>query len=254
MSKGNRFYRYLRHLDLPQLGFAGQDRIAAGCVALVGLGGLGAAAAPYLAGAGVGRLILIDDDKIEETNLQRQVIYTMADLGQPKAVCAARHVTALNPQVAVTAHVVRLDAGNADSLLNGADVVLDGSDNFATRYLLNDVCVALKRPLVSASVQGFAGQIGVFHPARGADAPCYRCLFPETPPDGMVPTCPEAGVFGPVVGLMGAWQASEALKELAGLNEKFPPFFITTDLLTLKTTHLQPVRNPHCPTCGKAVN
>jgi adenylyltransferase/sulfurtransferase len=243
-------YRYLRHIDLPQIGFAGQEKISAASVALVGLGGLGAAASLYLAGAGVGTLILIDDDRVDENNLQRQILYCMEDVGAPKAPVAAKRLASLNPQIKIISHQARLDEANAEALLKDASIVLDCSDNFATRFLLNAYCVRHEKTLISASVQGFAGQLGVYKPHAGKALACYQCLFPQTPPEGMVPTCPETGVFGPVVGMMGVMQAGEALKELTGLGEEKTTYFLTFDCGTLVSSRLAVARNPHCPCCG----
>jgi molybdopterin/thiamine biosynthesis adenylyltransferase len=249
-SPKNTTLRYLRHIDLPQLGFEGQEKIMAGCTALVGMGGLGAPAALYLAGAGVGRLILIDHDHVEESNLQRQIIYTMADVGKPKAEAAREKLLQLNPNIRVDAHVTKLDATNATTLLHGADCILDCSDNFETRHLLNDYCVSNHKTLVTAAVQGFAGMWGTFAPHKGAAHACARCLFSEAPPEGMVPTCPEAGVFGPIVGLMGVAQAGEALKELAGLNAENGSFICRFDSLSLKNERLGVPVDPACKSCG----
>ncbi|NDE89672.1 MAG: HesA/MoeB/ThiF family protein [Alphaproteobacteria bacterium] len=242
--------RYLRHIDLPGLGFDGQEKICAGSVALVGIGGLGAAAALYLAGAGVKHLILIDDDKVEESNLQRQILYTESDIGTLKTTASQQRLSALNSIIHITTHATRIVEENAHGFLQSADVVLDCSDNFQTRFLLNDVCCALKKPLVSASVQGFAGQIATFKPYLGAGHACYRCLFPETPPKGMVPSCPEAGVFGPIVGVMGVMQASEALKELAGIGAGLTSLYML-DSRSMQSKTMQVDKNPTCQTCSK---
>lgn len=241
--------RYLRHIDLPGLGFLAQEKICAGSVALVGMGGLGAAAALYLAGAGVKQLILIDDDKVEESNLQRQVIYTEQDIGTLKVVAAQKRLCALNSTVEIQAHVTRIDDENAVKLLAAADVVLDCTDNFKTRFLLNDICMVLKKPYVSASVQGFSGQLATFKPYLGDAHACYRCLFPETPPKGMVPSCPEAGVFGPVVGILGVMQAAEALKELAGIGAPHTNLLML-DTQTMQSKAIHVGKNPVCPSCG----
>lgn len=249
MSKLNPL-RYLRHIDLPRLGFDGQEKICAGTVAIVGMGGLGAAAALYLAGAGVKKLVLIDDDKIEESNLQRQVLYTEDDIGTFKVVAAQIRLSALNHHVAIETHPTRLNDANAQQLLNFVDIILDCTDNFATRYMLNDVSIAQKKTLVSASVQGFSGQIATFKSYLGNGHACYRCLFPETPPKGMVPSCPEAGVFGPIVGILGVMQASEALKELAGLGTAQTKLFIF-DSLTMQSQCVAVEKNPICTSCSK---
>lgn len=249
MSKLNSL-RYLRHIDLPGLGFDGQEKICADTVALVGMGGLGVAAALYLAGAGVKRLILIDADKVEESNLQRQVLYTEAGIGTQKVTAAKMRLHALNSGVQFQTHNARLDADNAVEFLNAADVVCDCTDNFATRFLLNDVCIKLKKPLVSASVQGFAGQLATFKPYLGNGHACYRCLFPETPPKGMVPSCPEAGVFGPIVGILGVMQAAEALKELAGIGTTHTSLYIL-DSKTMAGKSIAVAQNPNCTSCSK---
>jgi molybdopterin-synthase adenylyltransferase len=247
MTKPNPL-RYLRHIDLPGLGFDGQEKIGAGGIALVGMGGLGAAAALYLAGAGIKQLILIDNDKVEESNLHRQILYTEQDIGTLKIDAARARLHALNSHVQFQTHSIRLDETNAVNLLAQADVVLDCTDNFKARFLLNDVCLVLKKPLVSASVQGFSGQLATYKPYLGEAHACYRCVFPETPPKGMVPTCPEAGVFGPVVGILGVMQAAEALKELAGIGTPH------TSLMMLDTRSMQGKsihvgKNPACPCC-----
>ncbi len=239
--------RYLRHIDLPELGFDGHEKIAAGHVAIVGMGGLGAAAGLYLAGAGVGHITIIDCDSVDETNLQRQVIYTESDVGQPKVEAAAKKLSALNSKIKITAHNMRLDEKNARALLGNASVVLDCTDNFTARFALNDFCYTHNKALVSASVQGFAGQLATFR----APHACYRCVFPTEPPEGVVPTCPEAGVFGPVVGVMGVMQAGEALKALAGLGNAETSLW-RVDCLTLNSEKLAVSRDPACPLCSKA--
>lgn len=241
--------RYLRHIDLPALGFTGQEKICAGSVLIVGMGGLGAPAGLYLAGGGVGHIGLVDDDVVEESNLQRQIVFTQSDVGSPKVMAAQARLSALNPSIKISSHQLRLNADNAASLCAPYNIILDCSDNFATRFLLNDMAIRLHKPLISASVQGFAGQIGVFKGYDQAHA-CYRCLFPETPPKGMVPSCPEAGVFGPIVGLMGTWQAAEAMKELAGLSNPNTSF-ISIDLLTGSMNRLAAPKNPSCFSCCK---
>lgn len=241
--------RYLRHVDLPKLGFSGQEKICSSSALLVGAGGLGAAAALYLAGGGVGHIGLVDDDRVEESNLQRQIVFTQDDVGKFKTEAAAARLSALNPTIRITAHTLRLTEGNAEALCAGYNLILDCSDNFETRFLLNAVAIKQKKPLISASIQGFAGQLGTFKGYEKNSA-CYCCLFPETPPKGMVPSCPEAGVFGPIVGMMGVWQASEAMKEMAGLGSVGTTFY-SLDLLTNNSNHLKVSKNPACPACGK---
>lgn len=251
MSSARETLRYLRHIDLPAIGFDGQARIMAGHIALVGLGGLGAPAALYLAAAGVGKLTLIDDDTVDESNLQRQVLYRMDDIGLPKIECAIRHLAALNPNVEIETRTTRLNSENAHTLLQGAQLVLDCSDNFETRHALNACCLELRMPLITASVQGFAGQIARFAAHKGPSMACARCLFPEAPPEGMVPTCPEAGVFGPIVGIMGTMQAAEALKELTGLNDAATSTLLRFDSLNLQTSVFSIPKDPACPACAE---
>ena len=205
--------RYHRNALVPQVGLVGQQRIRASRVLLIGAGGLGAPAALYLAAAGVGTIGLIDDDNVDVSNLQRQVIHATAAVGRPKVDSAAEAIRALNPDVEVVAHRRRLTADNARGLLGGWDVVIDGTDNFPTRYLVNDATVMLGLPLVHGAVLGFNGQVGVFDARRG---PCYRCLHPAPPPAGSVPSCAEAGVLGVLPGIIGTMQAAEALKLVIG--------------------------------------
>jgi molybdopterin-synthase adenylyltransferase len=241
--------RYLRHIDLPGIGFDGQEKICAGSVVIIGMGGLGVAAAPFLVGAGVRELILVDDDRVELSNLQRQTLYSEEDVGSLKVEAAHVRLKKLNTTVHIQTHALRLNETNATSMLAHADVVLDCTDNFAARYLLNDVCCTLKKPLVSASVQGFAGQIATFKPYLGAPHACYRCLFPQTPPKGMVPSCPEAGVFGPIVGILGVMQAAEALKELAGIGADHTNLFML-DSKTMQGKSITALKNRDCVSCG----
>ena len=208
--------RYQRHLYLPGFGPAAQERLKAGSVLVIGAGGLGCPALLYLAAAGVGRIVIVDPDTVDTSNLQRQVLYASGDQGSLKAVSAARRLGALNPLVAVEVRPVRFDRSNALDLVRSCDVVIDGSDNFPTRYLVNDACEIAGRPFVYGAIQGFEGQVSVFNWRGG---PTYRCLFPEPPEPGMAPNCAEAGVLGAVTGLIGTAQACEAIKLLAGIGE-----------------------------------
>lgn len=208
--------RYQRHLGLEGFGPEAQTKLKSASVLVVGAGGLGCPALLYLAAAGVGRIVVIDPDRVELSNLQRQVLFTTEDLGQSKAEVAARRLRALNPEILIEALVARLDRTNALALVREVDVVVDGSDNFATRYLVNDACVLADRPFVHASIQGFEGQASVFNWRGG---PTYRCLFPAPPPPGAAPSCAEAGVLGVLPGLLGTVQATEAIKLLAGIGE-----------------------------------
>ena len=238
--------RYGRHLSLPEVGEAGQRRLKAARVLLVGLGGLGSPAALYLAAAGVGKIGLLDHDVVEVSNLQRQVLYGMADLGRPKVEAAADRLAAMNPDIELEKLPLRLTAANAEQLVAGWDVVLDGSDNSATRYLVNDVCVKLGKPDVWGAVLRFEGQMAVFGLPGG---PCYRCLFPEPPPPGLVPSCAEAGVFGVLPGIIGTLQASAAIELV--VQGTFPVGrFLVYDGRRLRFRELALQADPACPSCS----
>jgi adenylyltransferase/sulfurtransferase len=239
--------RYGRHLVIPEVGEEGQRRLKAGRVLLVGAGGLGSPLALYLAAAGVGHLGLVDFDRVDESNLQRQVLFAASDVGRSKVEAARERLRDINPHVEVAPHEVRLSTDNALELLAGYDVVADGSDNFATRYLVNDACVLLGKPDVWGAVQRFEGQLAVFWAARG---PCYRCLFPEPPPPGVVPSCAEAGVLGVLPGIVGALQANEVLKLLLATGEPLVGRFLTFDALGLRFRELTLAKNPDCPLCS----
>ena len=240
--------RYHRNALVPQVGLVGQQRIRASRILLIGAGGLGAPAALYLAAAGVGTIGLIDDDDVDVSNLQRQVIHATAAVGRPKVDSAAEAIRALNPDVEVVAHRTRLTADNARDLLGGWDVVIDGTDNFPTRYLVNDAAVMLGLPLVHGAVLGFNGQVGVFDARRG---PCYRCLHPAPPPAGSVPSCAEAGVLGVLPGIIGTMQAAEALKLVIGGGQ---PLLGRLAMLDAWGAHLREIpvaKTPACPVCGE---
>lgn len=241
--------RYGRHLTLPEVGVDGQRRLKGGSVLVVGAGGLGSPAALYLAAAGVGRLGLVDFDVVDESNLQRQVAHGTSDVGRPKLDSMRDRLADLNPHVAIEPHAVRLDRDNALAILGRYDVVLDGTDNFATRYLVNDACVLLGKPNVYGSILRFEGQASVFDAARG---PCYRCLFPAPPPPGVVPSCAEAGVLGVLPGVIGAIQATEAIKLLLGEGETLLGRLLLYDAWTLRFRELELRKDPECPLCGSA--
>ena len=224
--------RYQRHLSLPGFGPAAQERLNASSVLVVGAGGLGCPVLLYLAAAGVGRIAIVDADAVDISNLQRQVLYTEADVGTNKAEAAARRLRALNPLIRVDAHPVRLDRTNALELVRSCDLTVDGSDNFPTRYLVNDACVIAGRPFVHGAVQGFEGHVSVFNWGGG---PTYRCLFPEPPEAGTVPNCSEAGVLGAVTGMIGTAQACEAVKVLAGVGEPLSGRLLVWDALTMSS-------------------
>lgn len=233
--------RYQRQLGLAGFGPDAQDRLRRGTVLVVGAGGLGCPALLYLAAAGVGRLVVIDSDQVEVSNLQRQVLYATGDAGRPKALAAAERLRALNPHVVVEPHVARLSRANALALVSSADVVLDGSDNFATRYLVNDACALAGRPFVYGAIQGFEGQVAVFNHAGGPD---YRDLFPAPPPPGAAPSCAEAGVLGVLPGLVGTLQANEVIKLLARIGEPLSGKLLLLDALSMATRTLRLSRSP----------
>ncbi|HTI83096.1 MAG TPA: molybdopterin-synthase adenylyltransferase MoeB [Acetobacteraceae bacterium] len=242
--------RYSRHILLQDVGGIGQARLKAARVLVVGAGGLGSPLVLYLAAAGVGTIGLVDHDRLELSNLQRQIAHTTDRIGQPKAVSAAQTALAINPEVHIEPYDLRLDADNATDLIGRYDIVCDGTDNFATRFLVADACVLARRTLVSAAVLRFEGQLSVFKPY--IEGPCYRCLYPEAPPEGVVPTCSEAGVLGAVTGVMGTLQATETLKEILGIGESLAGKLLIWDALAtrFRTVRLRP--DPNCALCSPA--
>ncbi len=239
--------RYARHLVLPEVGRTGQRALRDSRVLLVGAGGLGSPAALYLAAAGIGTLGLVDDDYVDETNLQRQVLYGDADLGRPKVDVAAERIGRVNPHVAVRRHPVRLGTDNAPEILADYDLVLDGSDNFPTRYLVNDACVLSSKPNVYGAILRWEGQVSVFGTPGG---PCYRCLFREPPPPGLVPNCAEAGVLGVLPGVIGSLQALEAIKLVLGRGDTLAGRLVIFEALDSRWREVAISRNPECPVCG----
>ncbi|HEY1654444.1 MAG TPA: molybdopterin-synthase adenylyltransferase MoeB [Candidatus Tumulicola sp.] len=244
---GARLRRYSRHLLIPEVGLAGQQRLDAARALVVGAGGLGSPALQYLAAAGVGRIGVIDGDAVDETNLQRQTIFSTADVGRNKASVAAERLAALNPAIAIDPMPVDLDAKNARELVRLYDVVLDCTDRFPVRYAINDACVLEKRLDVYGSIFRFHGQVSVFGAAAG---PCYRCLYPEPPPAGTVPTCAEGGVLGALAGIVGAWQANEALKILLGIGEPLIGRLMLIESLGARVREVRFDRDAHCAVCG----
>ena len=241
--------RYARHIILREVGGAGQQRLLNARVLVVGAGGLGAPVTMYLAAAGVGTIGLIDDDVVDLSNLQRQIIHTTPDVGRPKVDSAAETVARLNPDVTVIRHRERLMAANALDIISGYDVVADGTDNFDTRFLVNDACYLAGVPLVSAAIGQFEGQLSTYK-AHTGDVPCYRCIFPEKPPEGTVPSCAEAGVIGALAGVMGSLQATEIIKEIVGMGESMAGRLLIYDALAtrMRTVNLKP--DPACALCG----
>lgn len=244
------FERYARHLILDEVGEVGQARLMAARVLVVGAGGLGSPILLYLAAAGVGSLGIVDDDVVDLSNLQRQIIHPTARIGSPKVDSARATIAAINPDVAVTCHAQRLDHANAAALVGAYDLVADGSDNFATRYLLNDVCHQLRKPLVAAALSPFEGQLSTFKSYLGPPHPCYRCLFREPPPPDAVPRCVEAGILGAVAGVIGTLQATEVLKELLGIGDSLSGSLLIYDALRSDFHRVKLPRDPDCPTCG----
>ncbi|MBI3318532.1 MAG: molybdopterin-synthase adenylyltransferase MoeB [Candidatus Omnitrophica bacterium] len=239
--------RYSRHLIMPEVGVAGQKKLKSASVLLIGTGGLGSPLGLYLASAGVGRIGLVDFDVVDFTNLQRQVLYTTQDVGRPKLQAAKERLTAINPLIEIQTHEVRLSSDNALEILQGYDVIVDGTDNFPTRYLVNDACVLLKKPNVYGSIFRFEGQASVFDASRG---PCYRCLYPEPPPPGLVPSCAEGGVLGILPGIVGTIQATETIKLIIGNGEPLIGRLLLFNALKMRFRELKLRKNPSCPACG----
>jgi sulfur-carrier protein adenylyltransferase/sulfurtransferase len=240
--------RYSRHTLLPEFGVEGQVKLLNSKVLLIGAGGLGAPSALYLAAAGIGTIGLVDDDVVDESNLQRQVIHNTERVGRPKTESARVTIEALNPDVEVVEHRTRLDSSNILDIISDYDVLVDGADNFPTRYLLNDASVRLRKPVVSASILGFEGQISTFVPYEG---PCYRCLYPTPPPPELAPSCGAAGVLGVMAGVMGLLQANEVIKLVAGIGEPLVGRLLIYESLGTRFTELKVRRDPDCPICGE---
>ncbi|MGB6605757.1 MAG: molybdopterin-synthase adenylyltransferase MoeB, partial [Steroidobacteraceae bacterium] len=240
--------RYQRHLALREIGVTGQERLKAARVLIVGAGGLGSPAALYLAAAGCGTLGLLDFDRVDVSNLQRQVLFDTAGLERPKAEAGRERLAALNPEIHIVSHVLELQAGNVREVLAGYDLVLDGTDRLATRYLVNDACVLFGKSLVSAAIHRFEGQLITYVPERG---PCYRCLFPEAA-EALVPNCAEAGVLGVLPGVLGTLQATEAIKLITGVGEPLIGRLLTYDALEMRFREFHVARRPDCAVCGVA--
>ncbi|MDQ2972162.1 MAG: molybdopterin-synthase adenylyltransferase MoeB [Rhodanobacteraceae bacterium] len=243
--------RYSRHLRLPEVGETGQRKLEESRVVIIGAGGLGSPAAFYLAAAGVGTLVLADDDAVDRSNLQRQILHTDARIGMSKVESAAQTLTALNPRTRIEGLIERVTSANVEDLIEDADVVLDGADNFPARYLLNDACVKLAKPLVYGAVHRFEGQISVFDAGRKrGHAPCYRCLFPQPPPAEAAPNCSEAGVLGVLPGVIGLLQATEAIKLILGIGEPLIGRLLMFDALAMRFRETRLAPDPDCPVCA----
>ena len=239
--------RYSRHLIMPEVGVEGQEKILAASILLIGAGGLGSPLGLYLAATGVGRLGLVDFDTVDFSNLQRQVIHFTEDVGRPKVESAREKILKINPEAKVHVYKERLTKDNIMGIIKDYDVVIDGTDNFATRYLVNDACVFAKKPNIYGSIYRFEGQSTVFYPGKG---PCYRCLYPEPPPPGMVPSCAEGGVLGILPGIIGLIQATEAVKLILGKGESLVGRLLLYSALEMKFKEVKLRRNPNCPVCG----
>ncbi|MBI2772873.1 MAG: molybdopterin-synthase adenylyltransferase MoeB [Chloroflexi bacterium] len=240
--------RYSRHVLIPEVGVEGQRTLLASKVLVIGAGGLGSPAAYYLAAAGVGTLGIVDSDVVDVTNLQRQILHSTDRIGEHKAESAKRTLQALDPDITIAPYVERLTAGNVDRILASYDVIVDGADNFPTRYLLNDASVKWRKPVVHGSVYRFEGQVTVFKPYEG---PCYRCLFPEPPPPELAPSCEEAGVLGVLPGIIGTVQAAETIKLLLGVGEPLVGRLLLFDALEMSFHEVKLRRDPKCPVCGE---
>ena len=243
-------HRYARHIVLPEVGGIGQEKLLQARVLVVGAGGLGAPLLLYLAAAGVGTIGVVDDDAVDLSNLQRQVIHATERIGVPKVDSAAEAVAAVNPEIRLVPHPVRLDAGNVAGLIAAYDVIADGSDNFETRFTLNDACHKAGKILVAAAMLRFEGQLATFKSGLGGGLPCYRCLYPSPPPPGMVPSCAEGGVLGALAGTMGSLQATEILKEVMGIGDSLAGHLLIYDALTTTVRKMALKRDPRCATCG----
>ncbi len=243
--------RYSRHILLAEVGGTGQARLRGSKVLLIGAGGLGSPLLLYLAAAGVGAIGLIDDDHVDLSNLQRQIAHATDRIGQAKVQSAAIAARAINPAVNIETHQARLSPANALGLVARYDIVCDGSDNFATRFLVADACVLARRTLVSAAVLRFDGQLSTFKPHADPNGPCYRCLYPAPPPDGLVPSCSEAGILGAVTGVMGTLQATEVLKEIIGIGQSLSGRLLIWDALAARVRTVKLRKDPACPLCGE---
>jgi len=241
------FARYSRHLIMPEVGLAGQSKLKSSNVLIIGAGGLGTPSSTYLAAAGVGRIGIVDFDTIERSNLHRQVLYSEHDVGKSKADVAREKLLQINPNISIEVHKVKLDSSNALDILGSYDVIMDGTDNFPTRYLVNDACVLLGKPNVYASIFRFEGQASVFYAREG---PCYRCLYPEPPPPGLVPSCAEGGVLGVLPGIMGSIQAAEAIDLILGKGKPLIGRLLLFDALDMSFKELKLRKNPNCSICG----
>ncbi len=243
--------RYARHIILPEVGGKGQEKLLNSKVLVIGAGGLGSPAILYLAAAGVGTIGIVDFDVVDLSNLQRQIIHNTERVGTPKVESAKKTVEMLNPDVKVITYNTRISKENIMDIIKDYDVVLDGTDNFPTRFLINDACYFAGKPLVSAAMLRFEGQVSVFDYRNKENSPCYRCLFPEPPPPGLVPSCQEAGILGSIGGIMGCIQATEAIKLILGIGEPLVGKLLIMDALSMDFRKVKLRKDPNCPLCGE---
>ncbi len=243
--------RYSRHIILPEVGAEGQSRLLQSKVFMIGAGGLGSPVAYYLAAAGVGTIGIADADVVDMSNLQRQIIHNQDRVGMPKVESARESIQALNPDVRVVTYPYFVTEENIREIIREYDLIIDGCDNFPTRFLVNDACFFERKPLVSGAMFRFDGQVTTFKPHRDAEGPCYRCLYPEPPPAGMVPSCSEAGILGALAGAVGTMQAVEALKELLGIGDSLSGYLMTFDALRMEWKKLRLRKDPACALCGE---
>ncbi|MCH9013437.1 MAG: molybdopterin-synthase adenylyltransferase MoeB [Proteobacteria bacterium] len=244
-------FRYARHIILDEVGEEGQAKLLASKVLVIGAGGLGSPLLMYLAAAGVGTLGIVDDDVVELSNLQRQIVHSTASIGMAKVLSAKKTVAEVNPEVRLIPYETRLTEENAREIIQDYDLIADGSDNFDTRYLLNDACHLARRPLVSGALLRFEGQISTFKSWLEGNHPCYRCIFPEPPPPDLIPRCEQAGILGALAGVVGSIQATEALKELLGIGESLSGSLLIYDALAATFHRINVKRDPACPLCGR---
>ena len=244
------FHRYARHLALDEIGEDGQLKLLASKVLVVGAGGLGSPLLLYLAAAGIGRIGVVDDDRVDLSNLQRQIIHNESAIGALKVDSAKASIAALDPAIRIDRHAIRLNPDNVDELVAAYDLVVDGSDNFPTRYLLNDACVRMRKTLVSAALMRFEGQLSTFKPHAGGSNPCYRCVFPEAPPHDLIPRCVEVGILGATAGVLGTLQATEVIKELLGLGTSLSGTLLMYDAQATSFYIIQVSWDPNCACCG----
>lgn len=246
----NQRIRYSRHLLLPEIGEAGQEKLLTAKVLVIGAGGLGSPLLLYLAAAGIGTIGIVDDDRVDLSNLQRQVLHETEDIGRPKVESAKDALLDLSPNTHIRTYAERLTAANAAAIISDYDIIADGCDNFATRLLVNQHCYQLKKPLVSAAVQGFSGQLSTFKAHLGAPHPCYQCIYANVADDGTAPTCAEAGVLGSVAGVMGTLQATEVIKELLKIGESLSGKLTLFNALNTSLRTIKAPRDPECPVCS----